>query len=103
VFRLYKYRLELMLTEDDPVYPNWNQDETAVKDRYGEQDPAAVVTELASAGDRLADAFQAVNGEQWLRTGNRSDGARFTVESFARYLLHDPVHHLYDVTGRPLT
>jgi hypothetical protein len=103
VFRLYARRLELMLTEDDPVYPNWDQDETALKDRYGEQDPAAVVTELAAAGDRLADAFEAVNGDQWLRTGNRSDGARFTVESFARYLLHDPVHHLYDVTGHPST
>jgi len=101
VFRLYAYRLELMLTEDDPVYPNWDQDETAVKDRYGEQEPAVVGAELVAAGERLADAFEAVNGDQWLRTGNRSDGARFTVESFARYLLHDPVHHLYDVTGRP--
>jgi hypothetical protein len=101
VFRLYAYRLELMLTEDDPAYPNWDQDETAVKERYGEQDPAAVKIELAAAGDRLADAFEAVHSDQWLRTGSRSDGARFTVESFARYLLHDPVHHLYDVTGQP--
>jgi hypothetical protein len=30
VFRLYTYRLELMLTVDDPAYPNWDQDETAV-------------------------------------------------------------------------
>jgi hypothetical protein len=22
------------------------------------------------------------------------------VETFARYFVHDPVHHLYDVTGR---
>jgi hypothetical protein len=29
----------------------------------------------------------------------RSDGARFTVASFARYMVHDPIHHLYDVTG----
>ena len=101
VFRLYAFRLELMLAEDGPAYPNWDQDETAVKERYGEQDPTAVRTELAAAGDRLADAFAAVHGDQWLRTGYRSDGARFTVESFARYLLHDPVHHLYDVTGRP--
>src|SRR3569623_2096533 len=42
VFRLYKDRLELMLSEDDPAYPNWDQDETAVRDRYGEQDQTAV-------------------------------------------------------------
>jgi hypothetical protein len=40
-----------------------------------------------------------VTGAQWQRTGSRSDGADFTVESFARYFIHDPVHHLYDVTG----
>jgi len=27
-------------------------------------------------------------------------GASFTVETFARYLVHDLVHHLYDVTGQ---
>ena len=27
----------------------------------------------------------------------RSDGVAFTVVSFARYFLHDPVHHLDDV------
>jgi hypothetical protein len=31
------------------------------------------------------------------RTGDRSDGSSFTVESFARYFLHDPVHHVADV------
>jgi hypothetical protein len=41
-----------------------------------------------------------VTGDQWERTGRRSDGARFTVETFARYFIHDPVHHLYDVTGQ---
>jgi hypothetical protein len=43
-----------------------------------------------------------VSGDQWQRTGRRSDGACFTVESFARYLVHDAVHHLYDVTGARL-
>jgi hypothetical protein len=46
----------------------------------------------------MADHLDGVGAEQWARNGCRSDGVRFTVESFARYLLHDPVHHLYDVT-----
>ena len=33
VFRLYAYRLELMLTEDDPAYPNWDQDKAPIKSR----------------------------------------------------------------------
>ena len=47
----------------------------------------------------IAGQFATVTGVQWQRTGARSDGARFTVETFARYFIHDPVHHLYDVTG----
>jgi hypothetical protein len=101
VIRLFTYRLELMLTEDAPAYPNWDQDETAVAERYGEQDPAVVSAELAEAGERLAEAFEGVHGDQWERTGTRSDGARFTVDTFARYFIHDVVHHAYDVTGVP--
>jgi hypothetical protein len=56
-----------------------------------------VAVELVAAGRALADRFDTVVGDQWFRVGYRSDGATFTVESFARYLLHDPVHHLDDV------
>jgi hypothetical protein len=99
VLRLYDYRLSLMLTQDDPFYPNWDQDETAVAERYETQDPAAVAAELTAAADTVAASFAAVSGPQWSRPGRRSDGASFTVETFARYFIHDPVHHLYDVTG----
>jgi hypothetical protein len=99
VCALYHHRLDLMLHEDDPLYPNWDQDATAVAERYGEQDPAIVSVQLLDAATGLADAFDGVQGEQWLRTGRRGDGARFSIAGFSRYLLHDPVHHLYDVTG----
>jgi hypothetical protein len=97
VHRVYTARLHLMTTEDDPHYPNWDQDATAVAQRYGEQDPATVARELTGAAEVLASAFEQVG--DWTRTGTRSDGARFTIETFARYLVHDPVHHLWDVTG----
>ncbi len=97
VYRIYDERLDRMLTETDPHYANWDQDATAITDRYGEQAPAIVGRDLVGAADRLAARFDTVHGAQWDRTGNRSDGARFTVETFARYLMHDPVHHLHDV------
>jgi hypothetical protein len=97
VYGLYDRRLEMKLTEDDPLYPNWDQDAAAIEQAYTDQDPMRVAQELAEAATRLADRFDGVKGKQWERTGTRSDGARFTVESFARYLIHDPMHHLHDV------
>ena len=100
VYALYLYRLDLMLTDDGPHYPNWDQDVTAIEDNYGAQDPLAVADELEAAAEALAARFDEVSGDQWQRTGYRSDGAEFTVETFARYLLHDPEHHLWDVRAR---
>lgn len=98
VYRLYLERLVMMLDHDDPLYPNWDQNESAVADAYNEQEPSAVSERLTEAGEALADAFGRLEPEQWQRVGRRSDGASFTVDSFARYLIHDPIHHLWDVT-----
>lgn len=94
---LYRERLRLMLEQDGPHYPNWDQDETALAERYDLLDPATVATELESSAADLADAFDAVEGDAWDRAGFRGDGAAFTVTSFSRYFLHDVVHHLHDV------
>ena len=97
VFRLYDHRLKLMLEESNPSYPNWDQDEAAISGAYEDEEPSAVATELTQSAAALAARFDAVEADEWERTGERSDGARFTVESFARYLIHDPIHHLHDV------
>lgn len=97
VFELYDQRLGLMLDQDGPQYPNWDQDVTAVEKNYRAADPNVVKGELVEWAETLASRFDAVRGDDWQRTGYRSDGAAFTIDSFARYLLHDPVHHLWDV------
>ena len=98
VFRLFDERLILMLERDDPAFANWDQDATAIADRYDQQDPLIVRRELVVAGDQVAERFDQVSGTQWSRTGRRSDGATFTVETFGKYFLHDPIHHLWDVS-----
>ena len=99
--RLYTFRLGLMLDEDAPEFPNWDQDESAVAERYGDQDPAVVADELAESAEAMAAAYEAVGDDQWQRTGRRSDDKLFTVDTFSRYFLHDVEHHAWDITGRP--
>lgn len=97
VFVLFRQRLELMLQEDAPTFANWDQDETALAERYDLQDPAAVADALVGAAASIAARFDAVGAERWERRGFRSDGSVFTVASFGVYLLHDPLHHLWDI------
>ena len=97
VCRKFHGRLELMLENVNPAFENWDQDATAREDRYDLQDAGTVSDELRQAGLALAARFDSVRADQWGRRGFRSDGSVFTVATLARYLMHDPVHHLWDV------
>ncbi len=97
VHRLFGERVGLMLEQDDPRFANWDQDVTAVEQRYDLQEPAAVSTALVSAAADVAARYAAVEGGQWQRPGRRSNGSAFTVETLGLYHLHDVVHHLWDV------
>ncbi len=97
VYRRYTARVGLMLAQDDPLFPNWDQDTSAVVDRYEQQDPDAVVEELEAAAGDLAGQLAPQSPVEWDRPGRRSDGASFTVATLVRYMIHDPVHHVWDV------
>jgi hypothetical protein len=98
VYRRYERRIDLMLSEDDPLYPNWDQDASAVDDGYEVQDPDTVVADLADAANLLARKLDPLTELQWQRPGRRSDGASFTVSTIARYMVHDTIHHVWDVS-----
>jgi hypothetical protein len=97
VFRVFDGRLALMLDEDAPAFANWDQDATALADDYAGQDPSVVADDLLAAAEVVARRFEEVPADQVHRTGLRSDGAAFTVETLGLYFVHDPVHHLHDV------
>ncbi len=58
--RVFDGRTALMLDEDDPTFPDWDQDAAAVRGRYDEQDPATVAGELVAAGQEVAERYAAV-------------------------------------------
>lgn len=98
VFRVFTARFALMLAQENPAFADWDQDAAALAGRYGEQDPAVVGAELMVAAEECATVLEAITDAELTRTGRRGDGSGFTVESLARYFVHDPTHHLWDVT-----
>ena len=91
------HRIGRMLDEDDPRFANWNQDVTAVEKRYAEQEAGPAAAWVTAAADEISGLLASVDGEAWARPGRRSDGSAFTIETFARYLVHDPLHHVWDI------
>ena len=99
VHRVFAERVRLMLAEDEPRFPNWDQDQTAREARYDLADPVAVAGELLEAATVVADLYDDVPPDAWGRRGLRSNGSEFSVETLGRYHLHDIVHHRWDVDG----
>ena len=100
VYLLFDARLVQMLTEDEPTFANWDQDDAAISSRYSDADPEQVADELEAAAQVFVARLGALEPDQLSRRGRRSDGAEFTVTTFSQYFLHDVVHHLWDVTGQ---
>lgn len=94
---VFSGRFERMLTEDDPLLANWDQDATALERRYDEQDPRVVAEDLVAGGMSLAALLEGIPEGAAARTALRTDGSRFTIDSLARYFFHDVAHHLWDV------
>lgn len=97
VYQLFGERMRKMLKKKNPSFANWDPNVTALKEDYQSQDPGKVAYALARNAGEFADLLDRVADDEWARTGERSDGSHFTVESLAYYALHDPIHHLWDV------
>ena len=74
VHRIFNERVHLMLAEDAPHFPNWDQDETAVADDYASQRPDTVAAELAAAAEAAANTYATVPDDAWSRGGVGSNG-----------------------------
>ena len=99
VNRLFAQRLRLMLGEDNPTFANWDQDQTARRRRLrlagarrgrrrGRRRPP-------TRSPRPTRPWPATSGSAPARAATAT---RFTVDTLARYHLHDLVHHAHDVS-----
>lgn len=97
VYKLANERLTRMIKKKGPTFPDWDQDGAAIEGDYASADPDKVSYDLAVTAGKVADLLDKIRGDDWQRSGTRSDGREFTIESLARYMLHDVTHHLWDV------
>lgn len=99
VLAIQRDRIGLTLAEDRPVYVPMDRERRVVEDRYNEQDPAAVASDLRFNAEAFAEAAD-LNDEQLGRVGvyNYPSPPRDRPLSWLlRHAAHEVRHHLYDV------
>jgi DinB superfamily len=102
ILRVYGDRILIMLEEDDPVFPQFNPDES-VWDSYNELGREDLADDIEAQARRLSDIFEGLEPAQWSLTMIRDGGTdgvyRFTVAGLASYAVHEAHHHLLDADG----
>jgi hypothetical protein len=99
---VYGDRILLMLREDNPVFPQFNPDESAWAG-YNELEVEVLAGDLERQAQRLAGILEDLAPEDWSRTMVRDGGSdgvfTFTVAGLASYAVHEARHHLLDANG----
>ena len=96
VLVIFKDRVILAMTGSNPDFGWWDHEAAAVADRYNEQDPSSVASELETAADALAALAAGIDDPAWSHTGTRRSSEVFTVEGLVRFALHETRHHRVD-------
>ena len=100
--RVYGDRILLMLTEENPVFPQFNPDEDAWNG-YNQLDRGVLADDIEEQAQRLSRILHQLEADDWSRTMTRDGGNdgvfRFTVAGLANYAVHESHHHLLDANG----
>lgn len=88
-------RLSLMLVHEGPEFASWDQDAAAAEGDYINRPIGAVKRDLLTNLQHAASEFENVPEDLLQRTGRRSDGGRFTIQTLAEYFVHDLEHHIH--------
>lgn len=101
VLRIFEERTRAMVAEPGVTFGWWDHEAAVTDDAYNDEDPAEVATAIAAGTAEYAETLRGLDQDDWQATGERRGGEVFTVDSLARYGLHEAKHHQLDI-GRGL-
>jgi DinB superfamily len=97
VFRLFDVRLAVMLGPAGGTFPSFDPQATADAADYNNESVAQVLASLQASAESLAAKLDSITDAALARSAHREDGVEFFVASWAKYVVHDPMHHVVDI------
>jgi catechol 2,3-dioxygenase-like lactoylglutathione lyase family enzyme len=96
LLNVFAERIVRTLAEHEPELGWWDHEAAIADGMANESFVEAVVDDLGRNASKLSESLRMVTEEDWSRAATRRAGERFTVESMARFTLHEVVHHRVD-------
>lgn len=95
----FNERFTRILGHDDGPFPSVDAAAAALEGAYADADPTFVAEHLDAALEDIAQRLAWVPDEAWNNSGQRSDGAAFTLASLGNHFLHELRHRLAAAGG----
>lgn len=92
----HRWLIERALSEDNPVIPTVDPDESVAKSEYNDAESEELIAQFDRRIQRLADALNSLDDEAADRTLTL-DGQEISVALVARSAWHECHHHLRDI------
>ncbi|MBB2773110.1 UNVERIFIED_ORG: hypothetical protein GGE11_004044 [Mycolicibacterium obuense] len=92
----HRWLIERALSEDNPLIPTVDPDESVVQAAYNDADPLELLAQFERRIQRLADVLIALDDDSATRTVTL-DGREISVALIARSAWHECHHHLGDI------
>lgn len=91
----YLERYRRMLTEENPLMPNVDQDRMAQENDYINQDAFATLKEFRALRQRTIETLEAASLEEWSRSGIHEHDGNLTVEQLVvKQIKGNDLNHL---------
>jgi uncharacterized damage-inducible protein DinB len=94
----YYQRAKLIIEEEYPTLPAYDQEALAVERKYNEQNLAQVYAELVKSREQFVDFFHNLTNEQWEHAGLHPEDGHFTMTDAVMQVSRHDLNHIEQIT-----
>jgi uncharacterized damage-inducible protein DinB len=94
---VWRRRLQMMITETDPVLPAYDQEALVREGQYQDADLAAVLGDFKQFRLEMVERLTALAMDNWERTGHHPDWGRLTIRQGMEMMVRHTEEHLDQV------
>lgn len=94
---VWRQRLQMMITQADPILPRYEQESLVAERGYQERDFPSILGDLRAARVEIAEMLSALPRDGWKRIGRHQERGRLNIRQAMEWVLEHQETHLRQI------